>query len=396
MKNTRFTKTISFLVILFLLPACLWAVDFGLVANVFSGYGNTESVDEATFEFKADLWPRLSFLIGDNGEFFMSAGISFADSEPALVPALLRTDFTMRFGNSGIRAGRMNYSDPLSFIASGLFDGIQLFSNSPSGRFSAGVWYTGFLYKNTAEITMTEDDQESFVVPLDLNDFNTYFAPKRMFTALEWSHPSLGEMLSINVTAIGQIDFTGAAYNNMYLLAKAGKPVNNFIFEFGGGLEIVMESSESEKPVKLAFAGDAGLSWILPTNIFSRLSLTGKIASWQMENDISEFTPITTVYYGEILKHKMSGLTVLSLNYSARLNEAFGTSLTASCFYRYDEDSEELRGPGTEITGRLIWSPLSDLQLNLGGGAYLPALSNTGTSDKSRWFVGLSAILSIF
>jgi len=190
MKKTRFNYL--FLILILLLPVSLGAFDFGLLTNQYMGLSNAGE-DDNQFEYKGGVIPRFSYLFGETGSFYTSASftVGYLD-EFYFVPELLRTEFSIGFGGFGIRAGRFNYSDPLTYIANGLFDGIQLNHTSRFGRFGLGAWYTGFQYKREAKIRMTEEDQRIYDLKLNYSDFfDTYFAPKRMLGSLNWEHPSL-------------------------------------------------------------------------------------------------------------------------------------------------------------------------------------------------------------
>ena len=417
MKNTNnlFKKVILLLVVI-IIPVSLCAFDFGLVANVYTAYGDMGAVEGETddsnsintFEFKADILPRFSFLIGDTAELFISAGLSLGiDEEFYFVPELLRTEFNMRFGDAGIKVGRMHYSDPLSFITTGLFDGFQFNLNSDMGKFSLGAWYTGLLYKKNADITITDNDKKYYYESLDYSDFaNTYFAPKRMIAALEWDHPSLAEILRLNFAAIAQIDLADSdQYHNQYLIFKAGVPVKSFLIELGGGIEF-SQSNDKDIQSGIAFAGDFGISWMLPVDFTSRLSLTCKIAGGKTDS-FEAFTPITTRYFGNIIKQKVTGLSLLGLDYSARLGETVGLNLSGIYFVRNDlgtfrgyplnaESESDGYFLGPEVFARVVWSPLSDLQFNLGAGAFLPFLGDVGPEEKPQWRVELTAILALY
>jgi len=401
-------KIISFIIaIVFLLPSFLYAADFGLVLNVMGGYGNPE-IEENEPEIKTDLWTYFSTLVGDNGEFIATAGFTLGSNEEFYhVPEILHTEFTMRFGASGIRVGRFTYIDPLAFIASGLFDGIQYSYNSSKGIFSIGAWYTGLLYKKNVNITMTSEDMEEFGKPFDYSDFfNTYFAPRRAFAAFGWEHPSVGELVHLNSAVIAQIDFTNAdsKYNNQYIILKAGMPVNNLLFELGGSIELSQVSGEKNDN-SIALAGLAGFSWLFPGEYNSRLSFTGRIAGGVVDGFCDAFVPITTKYYGYVLKHKLSGLSVMTLDYSKRFNNAIGASFTTSYFIRNDlgtylsypvDSNNNGYFLGPDFSARATWSPASDLQFNLSGGTFLPALGNAGRKEKAMWRVELSATMAIF
>ena len=401
MKGTRFVKKITMLAIILILPVSLWAFDYGLVTNIYTGFDGAE---KNVFEFKADILPRISFLLGDNGGLFISAGLAIdkKDKGAAVIPELLRTEFTWRFGNSGIKIGRMNYSDPLGFIVNGLFDGFQYIYNSSSGRFSFGAWYTGLLYKGNAEIAMTPNDQALLASPLDYSHFaDTYFAPKRIIAAFEWNHPSAGELMLLNAAAVIQADLAKTnKYRNQYVILKAGIPVKSFIFEFGGSAEF----SQKDNQFGAALAGVLDFTWMLPANIISKLSFNGKIAGGKIEGSLEAFNPVSTRYMGNVFKHKITGLTVLGVDYSARLIDSLGLSVNASYFIRNDlgtftsypvnsKDSGHFLG--SEIFARIIWSPLSDLQLNLGGGAFFPVMGNAGPKEKIHWRAELTLILAL-
>ena len=397
---------IILLALIILLPVSLSAADFGLVVNINGGYGGYGEEDH-NFDYKADFWPRFSALLGDNGELLITAGLTLGmtDEDFYYVPELLHTELTMRFGSSGIRLGRINYSDPLSFIAEGLFDGFQFFHSSGAGHFHIGAWYTGFLYKKNAQIAMTANDLEILNNDLDYDDFfNTYFAPKRAFMSMGWEHPSIGELLHLNTAIIGQVDLSDSDswYHSQYLIIKAQVPINQFLIELGGSLET--SQIADEEPFTMAFAAEAGFSWLFASVYNSRLSLTGRIAGGRIDDTFTAFTPITTKHYGVIFQQNISGLSVFTLDYSSRVTQTLGASATASYFVRNDlgtyntypvnpDNNGYFLGP--EFSARVIWSPASDLQLNLTGGAFVPALGDAGPKEKLQWRVELTATIAL-
>jgi len=407
MKNTRIVKTSAFLVILFLLPVMLSAFDFDVALNVHGGLGNPD-LEEIKFDFKIDIVPRLFLLIDDSSELVVTAGFTI-DPENYFVPELLHTEYSRSFGNSSLRLGRFIYSDPLSYIFEGLFDGAQFFYVSPLGIFNAGIWYTGLIYKNTTVIEMTQEEFISNKTPLDYSDFfGTYFAPRRFAAAIGWEHPSLVEFMQLNTALIAQFDLNGYddSYNSQYFIIKGRIPVNNYTIEFGGSIESVMRKTDGiSEPFRLAFAGEAGLLWLFPGEFDSMLSFNMKIAGGRIDGFCDAFIPITSKYYGNILQHKMAGLSVLSVNYFNRLNRVLGASVNASYFIRNDLGTFDgyplIAGNdstghflGAELSGRLIWSPVSDTQLGLAGGLFIPILGNAEPNQKISWRVDLTAIFA--
>jgi len=408
MKN-RFFGKITLILFLFALPFSLMAYDFGFVANINTGTNGTDG-DDSNFIFRADLWPRFSALIGDNGEFIVSAGFSLGLDEEEdfyYVPELLHTEFTMRFGASAIRAGRFGYSDPMSLVADGLFDGVQFIHTSNIGFFRAGAWYTGFLYKKNANITMTSFDDEKFSEAIDYNDFaNTYFATKRAFASIGWEHPSIGELLHLNTAVIAQMDLNDkdVKYNNQYFIFNMRIPVNMFVVELGGGLELSQITGDKDES-GMAFAGAFGIHWLFPSEFNSRLSFIGKFASGKSEGSHEAFVPISTIYFGQVFNSKISGLTIAALNYSGRFTQTFSASATASYFIRNDlgtfqgyPASSDSDGYflGPEFSARLVWAPFSDLQLSLGGGVFVPSLGDAGPKEKMQWHAALNVTMNLY
>ena len=397
-----------FLAAILILPASVRAFDFGLITSQYAGLYN-QTDNENIFEYKGDVIPRFSGLIGDSGDFLISAGFSFrAKNEFYFVPELLRTEINMRFGGSAIRAGRVYYSDPLGFIAGGLFDGIRFSHNSSAGILGAGMWYTGLLYKETANITMTDNDADIYEAEFDYGDFaNTYFAPARLLMSFDWEHPSIAELLSLKAAITCQFDLSGAdvALHTQYLTVKASLPMKSLLFEIGGSLETLQTVLADDNKFTMAFAGDFGVFWTPPLDFHSRLSFTGHIAGGRVDDFIGAFVPVTTKVYGSVFQPRLSALSILTLNYTARLGPAIGAGLSATCFVRNDLGtqvsypvSEDSQGYflGTEIFARIIWSPFSDLQLNIGAGAFLPALGDAGPEEQALWRAEITMVLAIY
>jgi len=398
-------KLIRVVILLLFIPAALGASDFDFALNFHNSLKGQQDVDPV-YSLNIDFWPRYTLLIGDNNDLVISAGLSFRyDDDMHFIPELLQTHFTHRFGSSAIRIGRMIYSDPLSYVAEGLFDGFQFFTSSEMGRFNIGAWYTGLLYKKNANITMTKEEIIMFDAPIDFDDFsNTYFAPARLVGAIGWEHPSLGEYLHLSAALVGQFDLrdTNVLYNSQYFIAKAAIPKAELLIELGGSAAISQTTGDKEE-TDVSFAGEAGFSYILPTSFLSRFSVKGKYASGKMEDSYEAFNPITTTYAGNILEYRFSALSILSLNYTARLAPSFGAALTASYFIRNDlgtivnypvtpgSDGHLL---GAEAYLQMVFSPVSDLQFNFGAGAFMPSFGDAGADEPVRWKADLKVIIA--
>ena len=386
-------KKLCILFLVFFLGGFAWAFDFGFIVNQHIDLGN-QNPEDINFNYRGDFFPRFSFLTGETGSFIVSAGLTLGnDPEFHYVPELLRTELSMNFGALGFRAGRFGYSTPLYFITEGLFDGIQLTHSSSAGRFGFGAWYTGLLYKENLNINMTAYDRRINSALLEYDDFfNTYFASKRLLASLDWGHPSIRELVRLNMALTAQIDLNDPEnfkegeekFNSQYFTLKAAMPFNRFYFEAGSSFGI----SQSGPDHDLMFACEFGIFWMPVSDINSRLSLKGLLTSGHSGELFGPFIPVTVKNPGNILNFEVTGLTVLSLDYSARLTSTLGGSITASCFINNDDSSF-----GAEVFTRLVWSPFSDLQFILGGGAFIPA---NGDNDKPVWRIDLTAIMALF
>ena len=416
MGNTLRRLVPAFLFFYFLaLPVFLEAFDFGVILDQGLSVSGREGSDfnfDSDFDHNASIIPRFSALLGDNAELYLSANFGFTrrGSEWVFTPEFLRNELSWRSGFNDFSVGRMFYNDPLNIAVAGLFDGLRFSRRTRHGIFGAGIWYTGFLYKNRANIAMTPEDIACLNIDVDFNDlFGTYFASRRLMAALTWEHPAIGEWLRLEAALLGQADLNNRyrAYHNQYLMFKASAQFGRFIFELGGAVEAAQAVLGNETELQFAFAGDLGLHWMIPSRFHSMLSLTGRLTSGYEEGrPVSAFIPIVAMPYGSVLEAEIPGLSVFSLNYLIRLYRAFAVILNASHFVRSDlgtfsayplnEDDSGAYFLGTEFFGRFIWSPFSDVSFNLGGGVFLPSLGNAAPGASMRWRVDMNVILSLF
>jgi len=356
----------------------LFAVDVGLVVDqnaVVSGDG---------FGYNGIAIPRITGLIGDAGDFYISGGFNFKTNPGSFVPEFLRTDFIYRYDSMDFAAGRMAYDDPLGYVASGLFDGARFSQYTNIGKFSAGAWYTGLLYKERAKIQMTENEYAAYKAAIDWNDFsNSYYAPRRFLTAIDWEHKGVFEKAIVRLSLLGQFDITEEKLHSQYLVGKAIIPYGAFSVDLGGSFELI-EAKDKTRP---AFAVDAALAW---KNSMHFVSLGVKHASGE-NGGVAAFTPLTTNAPGQILRPKISGLTMLSVDYTARLFDTLSVGFYPAYYILNGKGSNGRNGG--EIFGAAYWSPAPDVSVNLGGGA---SFGNVVSDEKAGWRVALNVVLSLF
>ena len=244
---------------------------------------------------------------------------------------------------------------------------------------------------------MTAKEQTAQAVKLDYSDFaNTYFAPRRFVAALDWENPSLAYIFMVNTALIGQFDLSGEELNSQYLIANIAMPYRSFFFKLGGCLNLIQNSGDSG----IGFSGDLGAAWLMPGSFQNRLSLLARYTSGTNDS-VDAFLPITTETQGHVLKAYHSGITMLSLDYAARLHPSCSISLSSNYFIRNDKETYTGFGDdgnllGNEFYARLFWSPVSDMQFNFGGGVFLPSMGNVAPDVKAVWRVELNAIVSLY
>jgi len=397
--NSRFKLLCS---LLFALCPLLPAWDFGMILNQNAGFGGLGS--DGNFDYSIGIAPRVTGLLGNTGDFIISGGFELDyNGDWSNAPELLRTELSFHPGVWAFEIGRMYHSDPLGFIAEGLFDGVKAAYSSEAGTFSVGAWYTGLLYKKRASIEMTAEESEANSAPFDYGDFGgTYFAPKRFLGALGWEH--LGGAVQAKAGILGQFDFFGEEpLNSQYAAAKLTMPVNAFSFDLGGCLELLQNNGN----FKTALAAEAGIAYMPPLSFKNRLSLLARYSSGGGgDSQLVAFLPITTESQGDVLKAKLSGLSIISLDYVIRLHSAFSAGLTSTYFIRNDlgtykgypllEENSKGYFLGNEFFGRFLWGPASDLQINLGGGLFLPSLGDAAPKADNFWRIELNVVFSLF
>jgi hypothetical protein len=399
----------SFVMLIILFPVFqLNAFDYGLVLDqtlMYETASQSEGFSKEGFSYGGIITPWFSTPLGDKRKLFISAGVNaeYVNEKWTIIPELLLTEFTWRFeGGKEIKAGRTVYTDPLGFIATGLFDGVMYTQDLWGGTLSAGAWYTGLLYKRSAHITMTDEDLNLYNDDLSYRNFaKSYFAPRRLLFAFDWEHPGLAEIIRLNAALICQFDLSGGEklYHSQYLTGKASVPLNDFVFELG----FCMEIAEASRHFNCSFAGELGVGWSLPTPIDDKLFLLARLSAGMANDVLTAFIPVTTDTQGYILKAKLSGLSMIQAGYMARLHQSLSVNIFNSYFILSDKGTYQGLPAGrdgfflgNELYGMAIFSPFSDLQIKLGGGVFLPSFGNADKKASPLWQIDLNVTVAFF
>jgi len=384
----------------------LFAVDFGAVLDgEFSAEtaGETGETGETGISGKALLSPWLSVPLGE-ADFYVSAGLIADFTEKAsFIPELLQLEFSWRVSPSlMLRAGRIPWMDPSGFTAWGRMDGADVIVDLGKVRLGAAAFYTGFMYRETAEINFSPGDPNDYNADFDWADFgNTYFAPRRVLTALYGEFPGLPfKRGHLYAGILAQFDLSRAEerFHTQYLLLRHSLDYKQLDFNAAGAVELEHTQKGGSRA---AYAVSLEGGWRIPGSFNNRLSQGMRWASGEGDQTAA-FFPVVMKSQGLVLEPNLSGIMLIQANFEARLLPSLSAQLGGRYFLRTDSVSfsdpdieKKSYALGAEIDASLLWVPLSDISFSIEGGVFLP---NTGTAMREgapvRWSLVMGTIFS--
>jgi hypothetical protein len=365
----------------------LFGADFGAALGANPEWQGAGAEIDGVYSFGLDPW--FSASPHEKLDLYFSAGLSlrYEDEEWTLLPELGRFMLAAQIlPRLGLELGRIRFGDPNGLVATGLFDGLSLACELGGSRLSVGGYYTGFLYKGSADIYMTLSDTLEYQKPFDWeNAVATYFASRRVLASLTWEAPALGgSPHGLYVNGLAQFDLNGKedSLHSQYLSARFRlSPLTALSLSAGGVLSLV-EQGEGAMETGLALVFNA--DWSLPTAIQDLASLG---CSWGSGGDsfgLDLFRPLSSVGRGKILSLDLAGSMVVRVTYTLRPYETLSLALEGRYFF-LDKGTD--RGAlGGELYGSAQWAPVSDLTLTAGGGAFFPGTGTILPSDAAlQW-----------
>jgi len=398
-------KRFAFLPILLLLSAgFVFSYDFGLFLD------QEIEGQNKLFTYTPSFVPWFSWNGGRGLSVYLSGNFSleYDNSDdgidendgwrkPAILPELSWFALSYRSGRGYlIEAGRLPYTDALGVTASGLFDGLRFETSLAQGSISAGLFYTGFLYKETAKIVMTESDSVDYVKPWDFDNFGNYFASRRLLAGFRWDMPLL-EFHTLSFEVLAQLDLNG---RDEKLHSQYGEAQAEFFTRNNLGITLgaVFETVESgEGDFGLALGALAGLRTEVPGSLNDSLKLTLKFCSGPWNDTFTAFTPLTSFTQGMVFPDTFSGIGLFSADYSVRILPSLFAEGIVSYFVKTFSDSvSDGNLYGGEIWASIAWQPFDDLRASLGAGVFFPGLGNaypSGTDPMWKISAGLSLSL---
>jgi hypothetical protein len=373
----------------------VFSSDFGLLLD-----NNAEAEDKYS-SYTSAFIPWFSQTNGQGMSAYLSGvvslkynkyddGISDNDGlrKPVLLPELSRFSFAYRSGGRySIEAGRIEYTDVLGQTASGLFDGLRFQADASVCGVTIGAFYTGFLYKETAEILMTANDAIEYAKPVE--GLNDYCASKRAFAVGRLDIP-LMEYHNFSFEALAQFDMNN---NDEKLHSQYAQAVLELFtpknMKISGGF--VFETMENRNgDLAAAFGALASLETDVPGSLNDSLQLTAKFSSGPMNETFTGFVPLSSVTQGMVFNGIFSGLWQAKVNYAARLSPSLLAETNVSYFGRtYSEIGSDGNLYGGEFWASLAWQPLEDIRATLGGGMFFPK-----TGD-AYWKINAGLLLSL-
>jgi hypothetical protein len=391
---------------LFFCAGALYSLDYGgVVSQNLKRENSSADKDNADTGYGLKFGPWASLALPQNLFLYLSAGLTGEYELEKWKPIfeLDRFELTWRpRPNIFAEAGRFAYADPLGLVAAGLFDGAAVSLGLEKSRLSLGAFYTGLLYKKTANITMTSRDV------LDYADGDHYWAPPRFFVSAVYTVPGLISWRDTFTTGfIFQFDLRDEARTKLHtqyaLVQYLWNPLDVLTFNLGGVLGLAQrEGAGSGYHYALALAGD----WAPPTNMNDQLSFRFRYASGLADNNETQgaFTPITTVSQSGVFSAGFSGLMAVSARFTLRPLEELSLVNEAGFLMRTDLATFTAEGldPGSkshllgmELCLSLIWAPFSDLALNAGGGVFFPLPESAFYNETPpKWNASLGVIFS--
>ncbi|MDR1410834.1 MAG: hypothetical protein LBI91_01360 [Spirochaetaceae bacterium] len=390
--------------------ASVVAADFGLVLGTAGEYAPYTGGDG--FGFTGSSLPWFSMALGENTNLYLSGKLSFEygyGTDTWAWPPLFeleRTELNFRpVQTMYLVLGRQWFKDSGGMIASGLFDGLYGSFGLGLARLSLGAFYTGLIYKKTAEILMTRGDLEYYYKALDYGDPASYFASRRIIASVAGEFPDLSSRTSLMLNALAQFDLNDYGgdppLHSQYLEARFDFEAADSLRFFTTGVGCVTESEG--QPAKFNFAAAFGADWEIFGRLPDMVSAELRWGSGAVNDSIGPFKPVSGIAQGSVFAPTLPGLMNARVSYTARPWREFSFSTVAALFWRTDIETFtdiELDGAskdrflGWELYGQLIWAPQSALRFSAGGGAFFPGGAFVENAE-TRWKINTGLTLSL-
>jgi len=262
-----------------------------------------------------------------------------------------------------------------------------------STKISAGIFYTGFQYKETAKIVMTDDDIKNYIKPFNTYNIDDYFASRRMLAAIRLDLPvGLNNNFSAEILAQFDLNESNQHFHSQYGAVQIEFYPHSMVRITTAA---VFETMQKNNDFNAAFGALGRIRTALPTPINDWLTFTMKFTSSSINEAFSTFTPLTSIPIGNIFQYSIAGVTLAGMEYSARINKYISAEISFNYYMQsYDLTFENTNYFGGETWASLIFQPLEDVRITLGGGTFFHNLGNMESSDAVTWKIIAGLTLS--
>jgi hypothetical protein len=406
----------------FVITFCLvaeagFSVDFGVLATINPDlkfdYSKHTVAEAITNDINLRAW--VSAALGDKADLHVSAKAALKCRSliwqwPLRFEAE-RTEFIFRPAPGMIlEAGRMEIEDTSRMIAGGLFDGFRASLDTEAWALRFGAFYSGFMFKETAEIFMTPRDERSYAVKLHYDDPETYFASRRVLFSTD-ATIKMKPGFSLGLATLAQFDLNKDGEDpsdRLHTQYLSILPRWILAEDLGLSADAILGLAETDRnDTLLFFAASAGLDWKIKDRN-DTLALDLHWAGGAHGNRIGPFEPVNVKAPGFAFNPRFSGVAVLSAAYNARPWKTVDLLARAAYFFRTDRDNfafpdlapqfdpgSDSPLLGAEIYGLFDWTPFSFLRFWIESGVFLPGFGRAFVADaENRWRVKAGLTLS--
>jgi len=387
-------KRILLPVLLLCVSGALFSIDFGFLME-----HEIEATDDL-FYYSPSVTPWFSW-DGGKGISLYASGIMFLEynnysgdsndgwGKKVFKFDLARTALSYNNNNISLEAGRVKYADALEFTAASLYDGARFRTSLSQGTINAGLLFSGLQYKETAMILMTGSDTKQYYESWE-GGISNYVASSRLLATGRWDMPLFGDANTLSAEFLMQFDLNGEDdyHHSQYVEAKYEfYPIEGFGLNAGAIFEII----ESNEGGAAAFGFLAGMGTKVP----------GALNDWvnaYIKFTTGHFSPINSIYQGEVFQEPLSGLMVISGDYSIRIAKTIYTEAFLRYYIKtYGDSSDDSTTKGNfyggELWGSVAWQPVDDIRFTVGGGLFFPGMGNALEDKSPMWKV--NAVLTM-
>jgi hypothetical protein len=405
----------------FVMAFCLvagagFSVDFGILATVNPDlkfdYSKHTFAEAIANDINLRAW--VSAALGEKADLYVSARVALKCRSliwqwPLRFEAG-RTEFIFRPAPDMIlEAGRMEIEEPSRVIAGGLFDGFRASRDAEALALRFSALYSGFMFKETAELIMTARDERSYAVKLDYADLETYFASRRVLLAADATIKTKPGFF-LGLSALAQFDANNDRddlLHTQYLSVLPRWTLKEDL-DLRLGATLGLAETGRHNP-RLFYAAAAGLDWKVQKFRNDTLLLDLHWAGGALGDTIGPFEPVNIKAPGFAFDPRFSGVAVLSAAYDTRPRKSVNLLAKAAYFFRTDRnnfafpDLAPQFDPGSdspllgaEIYGFFDWTPVSFLHFRTESGVFFPGLGRAVVANaENRWRIKAGLTLSI-